>query len=145
MVTGLNKIMTKNYFSLRTMYGCLYLLVEDYFERYKHLKLDDIPPLGGSMMIAEDSNETLDPAIWYEWLEAVANKEIDRTDLSVEEYDKIEKIQLTLQEGYAAAIRFLTWYANSVDSDEIREFVRELTYDKWLAAADKVLGGNNEK
>ena len=124
--------------TIRLIYDIMFSIVESKYDKFRN---DEIGNLGSALIISETKNETIDTATWYDWLLAVADKDIDQ-ELTNKEYAEIEsrKSVLTLEEGYAAAIRFLTWYANSVDSDEIREFVWGLTYDKWLVAADKVLG-----
>ena len=120
-------------YNLRSIYKIMHKIADErYFVDYN----DYIGELASDTAIARYTNQTADPAIWYEWLSAVANVDISE-GLSDEAEAEIEKTQLTLEEGYAAAIRFLTWYANSVDSDEIRTFVQGITYEKWLEAAEK--------
>ena len=131
----------QNLLKIRVIYDVMNLIVgTKVYDSNFHDETGYLSGLACNMDI-NDQNETLDPAIWYEWLKAIDNRDIT-VRLKPEEYAEIERRQskLTLEEGYAATIRFLTWYANSVDSDEIREFVQDLTDDKWLAAADKVLG-----
>jgi hypothetical protein len=118
-------------------------------------QLDDIATIGSSMALAIDANMTLDPAYWYDWLETIDGKkrtgtvkfEPDPTQHCTVTYyhpipDKREmrllSKNLTMKEGYQAAIRFLNKYADLLSSKAIRELIAQLTFDKWTEAASKI-------
>ncbi len=101
----------------------------------------------GSDMAINDSNKTSDPAIWYDWLEAIDGQKHKvglkssttsegRTmqyysGIDGERERKLTKKKLTAEKGYAAAIRFVTAYAERLESKDIKEFINQLTFEKW--------------
>ncbi|CAL7959828.1 hypothetical protein MIDIC_150001 [Alphaproteobacteria bacterium] len=105
---------------IRCVYKALEMLVKEYY--FKHMEhnvqMCDMALLGSDMAV-DEQNHTSDPAIWYEWLDATGGREITI------EY-------LTVEEGYNAAIKFLTNYAERLESKDIKDFIAQLTLDKWI-------------
>lgn len=114
----------------------------------------DIALIGGDIQLPIDDykdNRTLDPGMWYEWLEAIDGKKaqlvrkrftLDSGEVSyfwhaIDGERELPKKNLTVEKGYNAAIRFLTRYAKSLESKDIKEFVNELTFDKWQEICKK--------
>jgi len=64
--------------------------------------------------------------MWEDWLKIIKNKQ-----------------ELTLQEGYYAAVFFLSFYAKLMNSKQIKEFASKLTFMKWEAAVKKFLKEKN--
>jgi len=101
-------------------------LVSNYY--FKNGEPDDIATLGSSMMLAVDENSTLDPAIWNDWLNSVKTT----TDA------KVMPKSMTIQEGYSAAIKFLSFWADLMNSKQIKSLVYQLTFEKWKATAKQM-------
>lgn len=100
----------------RTVYNLLYNFIDQYYE---HTNENDIGGLAGDMII-NDKNETLDPAIWYDWLEATTNKEV-----------------MSVEEAYDAVLVFLNNYANRVNSQAIKDFISYLTFERWERSCEE--------
>lgn len=129
--------------NVRYTYDILHHIMEEYYFSVCNGSGDDIANIGSSMAI-NDKNETIDPATWYDWLEAIDGKkaEVELVKGVMSWYavkdksrkNELDNLLLNAEEGYKAAIRFLTKYANMLESREIKEFIQQLTFEKWCAA-----------
>lgn len=132
----------------KQFYILLAELVDEYF--FDGHNYRDIALLGSDMTFSEEHNSTLDPACWYEWLEAIDGK---KTPCKAVEYKdgcicyeaingqrefELPSVKLSLEEGYDAAIRFLTKYATRLESKDIKEFIEQLSFEKWSEMAHKM-------
>ena len=106
-----------------------------------NISIDNVIQIGSDIKLPIDDdtdNRTFDPAAWYEWLEAIDGKkekvvEIDGVCrvIETERERELPRQKITLKESYYAVIRFIKIYDDRFNSDDIREFIRYLTFKKW--------------
>lgn len=135
-------------------YQILEALVENFYDKiHKNLeenRLRLVIMLASGMQLTADMKHTMDPACWYDWLEAIDGKKTPCTLLEFKDgsscYQAVDGErerslpykELTLKEGYDAAIRFLTKYANRLESKDIKAFIKQLSFEQWSEMAHKM-------
>jgi len=112
-------------FTSKFLYKVIFSIIDKYFFK---MHLDDIGILASDMAIAEDESSALGRAAWHEWTEGSDGKR----------EEELPNKTLTIQEGYDVAIRFLSAYADRLESRDIKEFIDQLTFEKWEAAVKEV-------
>ena len=95
---------------------------------------DDIAALASDMSLGRISGITADPAIWDDWEDAI--KQVKGSDVVPE--------NLTIEEGYQAAINFFNFQADLRSSEDLKKFIETLTYEKWLEAVEAVDNDKDE-
>lgn len=107
----------------RKAYKAIELIIEEYFfankQNINEEELGVLATFASSMSLSDDDNSTLDPAFWNDWIKSI-------------ESDKKE--ELLEQEGYKAALLFLNYYASLMNSSQIGNIAKNLTWQKWLEA-----------
>ena len=113
--------------ALKAMYSLIHT-------QYLDSLLADIGNLASDMVLARSSDETADPASWYDWLDAI--KKVKGSDVVPE--------TLNIEEGYLAAIIFFNFEADLRSSEDLKTFIQTLTFEKWLEAVEAVDKGDSE-